>query len=43
MVWMPRLPPRCSGAGRAQSVREIAAVQKRLSNLLSYTSPDEWR
>jgi CBS domain-containing protein len=26
----------------AQSVREIAAVQKRLANLVQYTYPEEW-
>jgi CBS domain-containing protein len=41
IVWMPRL----SALDRslvAQSVREIATVQKRLSNILQYTSPSEW-
>lgn len=42
VVWMARLAPLDRGLV-AQSVREIAAVQRRLANLLNYTSPDEWR
>jgi len=41
VVWMPRLPP-LDRSLVAQSVREISTVQKRLANILNYTSPDEW-
>lgn len=41
IVWMPRLAPLDRGLV-AQSVREIATVQKRLYNMLQYTSPAEW-
>ena len=41
IVWMPRLAPLDRGLV-SQSVREIATVQKRLYNMLQYTSPAEW-
>jgi CBS domain-containing protein len=41
IVWMPRLAPLDRGLV-SQSVREIATVQKRLFNILQYTSPAEW-
>ena len=41
VVWMRRLTP-LDRSLVAQSVREIATVQKRLYNLLQYTSPQEW-
>ncbi|MGI8817220.1 MAG: putative nucleotidyltransferase substrate binding domain-containing protein [Pseudonocardia sp.] len=41
IVWMPRLAP-LDRSLVSQSVREIASVQKRLFNLLQYTSPAEW-
>ncbi len=41
VVWMARLPP-LDRSLVAQSVREIAAVQKRLANLVAFTYPDEW-
>ncbi len=41
VVWMRRLAP-LDRSLVGQSVREISTVQKRLYNLLQYTSPDEW-
>jgi CBS domain-containing protein len=41
VVWMTRLAP-LDRSLVAQSVREIAAVQKRLFNLVQYTYPEEW-
>jgi CBS domain-containing protein len=41
VVWMGRLAP-LDRSLVAQSVREIAAVQKRLANLVQYTYPEEW-
>ncbi|WP_298798573.1 putative nucleotidyltransferase substrate binding domain-containing protein [Pseudonocardia sp. 73-21] len=41
MVWMRRLAP-LDRSLVAQSVREIATVQKRLFNIVQYTSPSEW-
>lgn len=41
VVWMRRLAPLDRGLV-AQSVREISTVQKRLHNILEYTSPAEW-
>jgi CBS domain-containing protein len=41
VVWMRRLAP-LDRSLVAQSVREISTVQKRLYNILQYTSPQEW-
>ncbi len=41
VVWMRRLGP-LDRSLIGQSVREISAVQKRLYNLVQYTSPREW-
>ena len=41
VIWMPRLEP-LDRSLVAQSVREIANAQKRLYNLIQYTSPEEW-
>jgi CBS domain-containing protein len=41
VVWMRRLAP-LDRSLVAQSVREISTAQKRLYNLLQYTSPKEW-
>jgi CBS domain-containing protein len=41
VVWMRRLSP-LDRSLVAQSVREISTVQKRLSNIVRYTSPEEW-
>ena len=41
VVWMRRLPP-LDRSLVAQSVREISTVQKRLYNIIRYTSPEEW-
>jgi CBS domain-containing protein len=41
VVWMRRLAP-LDRSLVAQSVREIATAQKRLFNIVRYTSPDEW-
>ena len=41
IVWMGRLPP-LDRTLVGQSVREIAAVQKRLFNLIQYSFPEEW-
>jgi CBS domain-containing protein len=38
---MPRLTP-LDRSLVAQSVREIASVQRRLYNILQFTSPEEW-
>ncbi|MCW0216489.1 MAG: DUF294 nucleotidyltransferase-like domain-containing protein [Pseudonocardia sp.] len=41
VVWMRRLSP-LDRSLVGQSVREISTVQKRLYNLIQYTSPAEW-
>ena len=41
VVWMRRLAPLDRGLVE-QSVREIATVQKRLHNVLEFTTPEEW-
>ncbi|MFC4948305.1 putative nucleotidyltransferase substrate binding domain-containing protein [Pseudonocardia sp. GCM10023141] len=41
IVWMRRLAP-LDRSIVAQSVREISTVQRRLANILQYTSPQEW-
>jgi CBS domain-containing protein len=41
VVWMRRLAP-LDRSLIAQSVREISTVQKRLYNIIRYTSPEEW-